>query len=187
MLPGGSCDHSGFHCRYCDRTLLLLLRTFLDIIALRKGPEHVPDSWLLFVLSIVLMVFATLTAPTMIEALAEQDFRLTFATNVLGLMFYGMVLFVFGYSRRIIRALTCVIGCGAILTMLFVAEFVLFRPFLGAGFAGTIAALIALWSVPVEGHIISRSIQQHWLVGIAIAVAAFVLQLGFQSAFSARN
>lgn len=176
-----------FHPGYCDRTLLLLLRTFLDIIALRKGPEHVPGSWLLFVLSVLMMVFASLSAAALIEALAEQDFRLTFAANVLGLTFYGAVLFVFGYSRRIVPALTSVIGCGAILTMLFVAEFVLFSPFLGTGIAGTVAALIALWSVPVEGHIISRSIQQHWLVGVAIAVAAFILQLGFQSAFTARS
>lgn len=134
-----------------------------------------------------MMVFASLSAATLIEALAEQDFRLTFATTMLGLTFYGAVLFVFGYSRRIVRALTCVIGCGAILTMLFVAEFVLFSPFLGPEIAGTVAALIALWSVPVEGHIISRAIQRHWLAGVAIAVAAFILQLGFQSAFSARS
>lgn len=154
---------------------------------MRKGPEHVPNSWLLFVLSLLMMVFASLSAATLIEALAEQDFRLTFATTMLGLTFYGAVLFVFGYSRRIVRALTCVIGCGAILTMLFVAEFVLFSPFLGPEIAGTVAALIALWSVPVEGHIISRAIQRHWLAGVAIAVAAFILQLGFQSAFSARS
>ena len=154
---------------------------------MRKGPEHVPNSWLLFVLSLLMMVFASLSAATLIEALAEQDFRLTFATSMLGLTFYGAVLFVFGYSRRIVRALTCVIGCGAILTMLFVAEFVLFSPFLGPEIAGTVAALIALWSVPVEGHIISRAIQRHWLAGVAIAVAAFILQLGFQSAFSARS
>jgi hypothetical protein len=154
---------------------------------LRKGPEHVPDSWLLLALSVAMMVFASLSATALIEALAEQDFRLTFATNLLGLMFYGAVLFVFGFSNRIVRALTCVTGCGAILTMLFVAEFVLFAPFLGTRIAGTVAALIALWSVPVEGHIISRAIQKHWLVGVALAVAAFILQLGFQSAFSARS
>jgi hypothetical protein len=159
----------------------------LDIIALRKGPEHVPDSWLLFALSVALMIFASFSATVLIEALAEQDFRLTFATNVLGLVFYGAVLFVTGHSRRIVRALTCIIGCGAILTILFVAEFVLFRPILGAGAAGAIAAVIVLWSVPVEGHIISRAMERHWFVGIAIAVAAFILQLGFQSAFSVRS
>ena len=173
--------------RYCDRTLLLLLRTFFDIIALRKGPEHVPDSWLLLILSTAMMIAATFVATVLIEELAQQDLRLTIATATLGLMFYGTVLSVFGHSRRIVRALTCVLGCGAVLTVLYVAEFVLFRPIVGPAAAGTVAALIALWSIPVEGHIISRAIQQHWFIGVAIAVAAFILQLGFQSAFSARS
>jgi hypothetical protein len=138
-------------------------------------------------MSVVMMIFASVSAMVLIDAMAEQDFRLTFATNLLGLTFYGAVLFVSGHSQRLVRALTAVIGCGAVLTFLFVAEFVLFSPFLGAGAAGAIAALIILWSVPVEGHIISRAIQQHWLVGIAIAVAAFILQLGFQSVLSARS
>ena len=154
---------------------------------LRKGPEHVPDSWLLFALSILFMILASFSASILIEALSEEDFRFVFAETMLGLMFYGAVIFIFGYSRRIVRALTCIIGCGAILTVLFVAEFVFFRPFLGAAVAGDIAILIVLWSVPVEGHIISRAIQQHWFVGIAIAIAALILQLGLQWAFDTRS
>jgi Na+/H+ antiporter NhaA len=134
-----------------------------------------------------MMTVASFAAAVLIEALAEQNYWLSFATNLFGLLFYGAVLFVFGYSRRIVRSLTCVLGCGAILTVFFVTEYVLFRPILGSGVAGTIAAVIVLWSVPVEGHIVSRAIQQHWLTGIAIAVAAFILQLGFQSAFSSRT
>jgi hypothetical protein len=134
-----------------------------------------------------MMIAASFAAAVLIEELAQQDFRLTFATGVSGLMFYGAILFVFGHSRRIVRTFTCVLGCGALLTILFVAEFVLFRPIIGPAAAGTVAALIALWSIPVEGHIISRAIQRHWFIGVAIAVAAFILQLGFQSAFSVRS
>ena len=172
--------------RHCDRTLLLLLKTFLDIIALRKGPEHVPASWLLLAVSIGLLAGASFCGTMLIERLGEQDLRLSALTHMLGLAFYGAVLFISGYARRMLQALTCVIGCGAVLVFLFVAEYVLFSPFLGADLAGMIAALIILWSVPVEGHIISRSIQQHWFVGIAIAVASFVLQLGFQAAIGGR-
>lgn len=134
-----------------------------------------------------MLVVASSVAMALIEPLREQDLRLTFLTNALGLAFYGAVLFVTGHPGRIVAALTAIIGCGAILTFIFVAEFVLFRPLVGVDVAGTIAALIVLWSVPVEGHIISRSIQQHWFVGIAIAIAVFILQLGFQSALEGRN
>lgn len=122
----------------------------------------------------------------LIEALAEQDYVLTLLTNLVGVVFYAAVLFVTGHSRRTLQSVTAVIGCGAILTILFVAEFVLFRPFLGAGIAGIVAALIIFWSVPVEGHIISRAIDRHWFVGIAIAIAAFILQFGFQSALTVK-
>lgn len=122
----------------------------------------------------------------LIAALAEQDYTLTLLTNLVGVLFYVVVLFVTGYSRRVLQTVTAVIGCGALLTILFVAEFVLFQPFLGAGIAGVVAALIIFWSVPVEGHIISRAIGRHWFVGIAIAIAAFILQFGFQSALTAR-
>lgn len=117
----------------------------------------------------------------LIDPMAEQDFRLSLLTNGLGIGFYAAVLVITGYARRLLQTLTTVLGCGAILTMLFVAEFVFLRPVLGADFAGVIAALIIFWSVPVEGHIIARAIDKHWFTGIAIAVAAFVLQFAFQS------
>ncbi|HET6629253.1 MAG TPA: hypothetical protein VFG91_05740 [Woeseiaceae bacterium] len=167
--------------RYCDRTLLLLLRTFLDIIALRKGPEQIPHSWLLLTLAIASMLVASLCALVLIDPAGEQSLSLSLLTNAVGIGFYAAVLVITGYSRRMLQTLTTVLGCGAILTMLFVAEFVFLRPFLGAGFAGVIATLTIFWSVPVEGHIIARAIDRHWFFGIAIAIAAFVLQFAFQS------
>lgn len=166
---------------YCDRTLLLLLRTFLDIIALRKGPEQIPHSWLLLALAIASMLVASFCALVLINPEAEQDFRHSVLTSAVGVGFYAAVLVITGHARRMLQTLTTVLGCGAILTMLFVAEFVFLRPFLGADVAGVIAALIIFWSVPVEGHIIARAIDKHWFFGIAIAIAAFVLQFAFQS------
>ena len=145
-----------------------------------------PRSWLLFVLAVALMGLASYCAMVLIEPLTEQDYGLTLLTNALGALFYAAVLMVTGRSHRILQTLTAVIGCSAILTLLFATEFVLFRPLLGAGIAGILAALIIFWSVPVEGHIISRAIDRHWFIGIAIAIAIFILQFGFQSALTAR-
>jgi hypothetical protein len=135
----------------------------------------------LLVLAVLSMLAASFSAIILIDPMAEQDYVLGLLTNALGIAFYGLILVVTGYPRRMLQTLTTVIGCGAILTILFVAEFVLFRPLLGAEFAGVIATLIIFWSVPVEGHIISRAIEKHWFAGIAIAIAAFVLQFAFQS------
>lgn len=132
-------------------------------------------------LAVLSMLAASFSAIILIDPMAEQDYVLGLLTNALGIAFYGLILVVTGYPRRMLQTLTTVIGCGAILTILFVVEFVLFRPLLGAEFAGVIATLIIFWSVPVEGHIISRAIEKHWFAGIAIAIAAFVLQFAFQS------
>lgn len=140
-----------------------------------------PQSLLLLSLSIGLMALATFSATVLIEPLGEQDLLITLLMHILGLGFYIAVLFVARRPRRSLQVVTCVLGCGAILTFLFVAEYLLFRPFLGARMAGTIAVLIIFWSIPVEGHIMARAIDRPWFVGIVLAVAAFVLQYLVQS------
>jgi hypothetical protein len=37
-------------------------------------------------------------------------------------------------------------------------------------------SLVLLWSVPVEGHILARTIDRHWYVGIVVAMAVFIFQ-----------
>jgi len=63
------------------------------------------------------------------------------------------------------------------LSLLFVAGNVLLTPFLSDSISNLIMTLILLWTVPVEGHIISRTIERHWYVGVVIAMAVFVFQL----------
>lgn len=166
---------------HCDRTLFLLLRTFLEIIALRKGPEQIPSSSLLLLLSVAMMFLAAFCGMTLIDELDGADLATGLLTSVVILVFYVGVLIVTGFARRSVQVLTSVIGCGALLSMLSIAEFVLFRPFIGPGLAGTVAVLIGFWSIPVEGHILARAIGQHWFIGIAIAVAAAILQLTLQA------
>jgi hypothetical protein len=131
-----------------------------------------------------LMVLASFSAMVLIDSEGQQDHSVIFLSGVLGLSFYALVLFATGHFSRFLQTMSAIIGCSSLLTLLFVAEYVLFRPFLGARIAGIIATLIIFWSVPVEGHIISRAIGQHWFVGIAIAIAAFILQIGFQTALN---
>jgi hypothetical protein len=138
----------------------------------------------IFFASLGLMVIASFSAMVLIDPQGEQDHSVIFLSGLLGLAFYTLLLFATGNRQRFLQTLSAIVGCSSLLTLLFVAEYVLFRPFLGARIAGIIATLIIFWSVPVEGHIISRAIGQHWFVGIAIAILAFVLQIGFQTALS---
>jgi hypothetical protein len=74
------------------------------------------------------------------------------------------------------------LGCGAFLSLMFVAGNVFLTPFLSENITNFIVTLILLWTVPVEGHIISRTLDRHWYIGVAIAMAVFVLQLILYSA-----
>ena len=81
---------------------------------------------------------------------------------------------------------SAILACGSILTLLFVAAYVLLSPFLGGNIAVIVATLIIIWSVPVEGHIIARGIEQHWYIGIVIAMIVFIVQYAFQSIMTGR-
>lgn len=152
---------------------------------LRKGPEHVPGSWLVLLLAVGLMILSVFCANVLIPSTDERDYLVIYASSSIGLLIYSGVLFVTGYGRRLLPVLSAIIACGSILTLLFVAEYVLLQPFLGVRIASIVATLIIFWSVPVEGHIIARAIQQHWFAGIAIAMVVFIMQVAFQQMLSA--
>ncbi len=153
---------------------------------LRKGPEQVPDSWLVFLFALGLMQFASFVAATLINLGENYSHLLTFITNLLGMAIYSAVLFLTGQLRRFVPIMSAVIACGSILTLLFVAAYVLLNPFLGGDIAVVVATLIIIWSIPVEGHIIARGIEQHWYIGIVIAMTVFITQYAFQSTMTGR-
>ena len=63
------------------------------------------------------------------------------------------------------------------LKVFYVAGRVFLSPFLGAGIAGLVAALIIMWSIPVHGHIIARAIERHWYFGIVVALVVFIMKV----------
>jgi hypothetical protein len=153
---------------------------------LRKGPEQVPDSWLVFLFALIMMQFASFVAATLIDLGEDYSHLLTFITNLLGLGIYAAILFVSGFFRRFVPIVSAILACGSILTLLFVAAYVMLSPFLGGDIAVIVATIIIIWSVPVEGHIIARGIEQHWYVGIGIAMIVFIVQYAFQSTMTGR-
>ena len=153
---------------------------------LRKGPEQIPDSWILLFFALLLMQFASFVAATLIDLGENYSHLLAFVTNLVGMSIYAVVLLVTGFIRRFVPIVTAVVGCGSILSLLFVAAYVMLNPFLGSDIAVVFATLIIIWSVPVEGHIIARGIEQHWYIGIVIAMMVFTLQYAFQSSMTGR-
>ena len=113
----------------------------------------------------------------MTEELDPNDFIIGTVTGVAGLLCYATIVVLSGKSARLMQAIMALLGCGSLISLIFVACNVLLSSFLGGNVVNFIVTLILLWTVPVEGHIISRTIDRNWYVGIVVAMAIFVFQL----------
>ena len=153
-----------------------LIKLLFDITLLRKGPEDIPASAVLFAFILALWLFSGLAGVVLIASFDETQFLLGLFTGLVGIICYASVVVLSGQSARLLQTVSAIVGCGALISLAVVAEYVLFLPFLGQIPTSIIATLIVFWSVPVKGHIIARAIGRHWYIGIAIAIAIFSLQ-----------
>ena len=157
--------------------MLSLVETLFAIIRLKKGPDAIPYSWFLCLITMTMWLFAGLAMTAMTEELGEADFLLGTFTGVAGLGCYASIIVLSGHTPRLLQTVTAILGCGAVLSLLFIVGNVLLAPVLGASVTDLVVTLVLLWSIPVEGHIIARAIDRHWYVGIVAAMAVFVFQL----------
>jgi hypothetical protein len=123
----------------------------------------------------------------LLEPAAGDNIVVSFASSLLGYVFFWIVLVVTGFGRRFVQTISSIMACGSILTMFMVFAYVMLTPFLGMNFASIIATLILFWSVPVKGHIIARAIARHWYLGIVIAMTIFLLQFVIYSALTGQS
>lgn len=157
--------------------MLALVSTLLDIALLRKGPDAIPRSWVLLAMTVALWLFSSLAGLALVERIDETDFFLGLFGGLAGIVLYAAIVVVSGRGERLIQTIAAIVGCGALIFFIFIAEYVLFAPFVGERITWLVANLILLWSIPVEGHIIARAIDRHWYIGISLAIAVFALQL----------
>lgn len=157
--------------------MLALFETLFDIIRLRKGPDAIPHSTVLLAVVIALWLLAGVVVTTTTAELDQANFLFMTLAGVAGLGCYAAIVLFFRRGARLLQAVVAFLGCGSLLSLMSVAADVFLKPFLSASLTNIIVVLILLWSVPVEGHIISRTIERHWYFGVVIAMTVFVLQL----------
>ena len=135
-----------------------------------------PDSPVVLLFAVGLFAIAMLVSDALVQAESNDSIYLSIAVSVAGYGLYWFVLSATGFAHRFLPTVTSIMACGSILTIVMVIAFLALNPLLGTNTAAVIAWLILIWSVPVKGHIIARAIGQHWFVGIAIALAIFIMQ-----------
>ncbi len=162
--------------------MIALLRTYLDVIALRKGPDAIPPSWLLLFVSFGLLAIAWVLQFALLNGPVSGVLPALLA-YLLALGFYASVASALGFRRRVLQMLSTIVACGSLLAIVSATTSILLRPILGAQIAVSLGTLIWFWSVPVKGHIVARTVQKHWFFGIGIAMLAFILRFGVEASF----
>ena len=155
------------------------VKALVNIILRKLGPEDLPDSGFLLGFSLAvylaLQVFLALIlfgpSVILIKTLALDIALLTFCLWAL--------LRLTGYQPRFRQTLTALLGTSALLSFLS-APFSLWRQYsinieADPALPSTVVFAIMLWSLVIDGHILSRALSKPFGVGLIASVVYFFL------------
>jgi len=168
--------------------MLALIEVFFHILTRRRGPEDLPDSQ--FLLSIALGAYVMAQAP--VAALlygwsGAALLAIMLDTALLALCFWLLLSFT-RHLGRYRRTLTALLGTGALLALP-QAPLVFFSKLAAASGQAPIGATVGLlallfWSIMVQAHIASRALSSNFGIGLAVALAYFLLSYQVSGQFS---
>ena len=156
--------------------MLALIETLFDIIRLRKGPDAIPHSQLLFVIVVALWLFAGTVMTVLTVELGKTHFFEMILVGVAGLLGYAAIVLLSGHGARALQTVTALLGCDSLLSLVYVAAIVFLAPYFSGNLVSIVVTVILIWSLVVEGHIIARAIDQRIFVGVVAAVVIFLFQ-----------
>ena len=156
-----------------------LIRTFIDIALIRRGPDAIPPSPLFLLLACGLWLLAlfagvVLSAPmyTMSRALAE------IVGAALSVGVFALVVLARNRGERILQTVTAIIGTSAIISFLMMLwVYAVPRSVDEPSMLNLVPLLLLLWAVQVKGHIIARACDYPLLLGVIISLFVFFLRL----------
>lgn len=160
--------------------MLAFVKTWMDVIALRKGPDATPASWVSVAIAALLYAVGLFVQLTLYDI---PDGLLGSALLGYGLALgvYALVCVAHGFSARLLQMLATVVACGSLLMLCSAAVALVVIPFGGVRAATIAAQLVLYWSIPVEGHIVARTVEKSWMFGIVVAVFVFLISYAIQS------
>jgi hypothetical protein len=157
--------------------VLTLFKTLIEIILLRKGPNHIPHSMLLFVVVAGIWFFVGIVAVMVIETYKSASLFIDLILAIAGLGLYAILVNSFGHSSRLVRCFTALLGCSIVFSVVIYAGRLILPLWITPDQTEWAVQSIWLWSIPVEGHIIARTIDRQWVIGFVIALAVLFAQL----------
>lgn len=162
--------------------MLAYVRTLINIALRKLGPEDLPDSkfllgltlavYVLVALPVTGMVFGPSIILVQIVALVALDLGMLIAC-------LWSLLSLTGHAARFRQTLTALLGTSILLNLL-IAPFSYWRQATVGMETQSALPVIAifsmvLWSLSINGHIISRALSRTYSIGLVIAVIYFIL------------
>jgi hypothetical protein len=164
-------------------SVLTLFKTFGEMILLRKGPDDIPHSTFLLVLVAFLWFVVGLFAVILIDTYKNSSLLIDLMLAITGLAIYAVVVSVFGRRERLTRCFTALLGCSVVFSIVLYSGRLVLPMMVTENESELAVQLIWLWSIPVEGHIIARTVDRHWVIGFLIALAVLIGQLQLYAVF----
>ena len=167
--------------------MIKLLTVFWNIILRKSGPEEVPDSnFLLVVTFIFFLLSQILVGFKMYGGAVSLFFQLLFLDTVLLIIWLRAILQLSGKLKRFRQSLTALFGTGTLFNFILSPFILSYAPYLEQltssdelqitaelpmpALLSIVILIIAIWSVLVMGHIYSRATSKSRAIGIGLAL-----------------
>jgi hypothetical protein len=156
--------------------MLAIINAYIAIALRRLGPEDLPESDLLLLVTGACYVVASLLLP-MHDG--EQRLPLLGINLALVTLFTAALLQLAGRPGRYRQTLTALLGTGTLLTVALIPfQWLLVNlpPGGAATLLGTAGVLaIILWSIVINGHIFARALSAPFAAGLLVSIGYFFL------------
>lgn len=157
-----------------------LVQLFWFIATFKKGPDSVPYSWPLLIVSLLINV---LMAWHQFGYRVEIHMAFLYALLLVGIMvgFSFLVLLIKGHAERSVQVITALMGVNILINaflypLIFISPIIQMVPVL-LYFILMIVISLNVWLLMITAHIYSRALVLPFLGGVVIAVALFGVDL----------
>ena len=148
--------------------MLALIRAFQEIAFFRSGPQSLPDSQPLLVVSLCAYLLSGF--PVVVETPLAL-----FVEFGLLIFWCGGLLLLYNKLHRVRQTLSALCGTGVLFNIATIAVLALIDLGVPAALWSTLLIIVLLWAVAVHGYILGEALSKSFGFGVALAVVYFVL------------
>lgn len=156
--------------------MLKLIQILFDIALLRRGPQDLPRSWLIFYAAMALWFGGILVTMLILPDVSYAALGRAIAGWLASLGLFAVIISVAGKPERILQALSAIMGAGAVIMFGQILADLLSILLNNSGNLFVREALL-FWAVFVKGYILAAAIDVKALVGVMLSVAVFAARI----------